>query len=151
MAQANGTGIRKSIEGVEYELKGIKHILSAILMNGFTTEDKHETSPDIYTDEFISVEECAKRLSVSEQTIRNWIIKGKRLPEEGWVQGVHYVQISQKHERIIIRIPWNRLVCSFSKNKEVSVKDFAAKKSPRSERKQLFYEPDTSVPDDNLE
>ena len=65
-------------------------------------------SPEIYSDEYISTEECAKRLGVTDQTIRNWILQGKKRNKtkgfEGWVQGVHYIVIPAGKKKQLVRI-----------------------------------------------
>lgn len=86
-------------------------------------------NPQAFADEYISTEECARRLSVSDQTIRNWIAIGKKQPEKGWTEGIHYVNIAPDHgKKAVIRIPWNFLVMSFSKNKDIALTDFYGNK-----------------------
>jgi hypothetical protein len=120
-------GIRKGLEDIAHELKGIKNILSSIWRN--TAENAPDASlhPDAFADEYISTEECATRLGISDQTIRNWISVGKRNPEKGWIEGLHYVNISPCPVRkAIIRIPWNTLVQEFVKNRKLEKRDFEA-------------------------
>ena len=120
-------GIRKAIEDVAYELKGIKNILNSMWYE--KTEDKNPTAlcPDAYADEYISTEECARRLNVSDQTIRNWIAVGRRYKDKGdkgWKEGIHYINITPDLARkAIIRIPWNQLIQSFVKNRKLVPED----------------------------
>lgn len=120
-------GIRKGLEDIAYELKGIRHILSAMWSSRYYNDETDVVHPELYADEYISTEECARRLGVTDQTIRNWILTGKKKPEKGWVQNVHYVNLSPSPtKRDIIRIPWNRLVLSFAKNTEITLHSFRA-------------------------
>lgn len=117
-------GIRKGFEDVAYELKGIKNILSSLWHSKYVDGETDVLNPEAFADEYISTEECGKRLGVSDQTIRNWIAIGRKSPEKGWVEGMHYVNVSPDHKRkAVIRIPWNRLIQSFAKNKEVNYTD----------------------------
>jgi len=82
-------------------------------------------NPEAFTDEYISTEECAQRLGISDQTIRNWISSGKKNPDKGWTEGIHYVNVTpDPAKKAVIRIPWNQLVASFAKNKEITQLDF---------------------------
>jgi transposase-like protein len=118
-------GIRKSLEDVSTELKGIKIILSAIWHSKYQTGETDRLNPEMFADEYISTEECAKRLGISDQTIRNWIAQGKKSKGKGWIEGIHYVNITpEKMRKAVIRIPWTQLVKSFSKTKEVDMADF---------------------------
>jgi DNA-binding transcriptional regulator YiaG len=38
-------------------------------------------------------------LGVSDQTVRNWIAIGRKKPDKGWVEGIHYVNISPDHTK----------------------------------------------------
>jgi hypothetical protein len=118
-------GIRKGLEDIAHELKGIRAILNSFWAEQYK-DGKHEyTNPQAYADEYISTEECGRRLGVRDQTIRNWIAAGKKSPDKGWQEGIHYVNIQPgQKERPTIRIAWNQLVRSFAKNKEIEVKDF---------------------------
>jgi hypothetical protein len=122
-------GIRKSLEDVAYELRGIKNILNTIWSTHYKNEDTKVVDPGAFTDEYISTEECARRLSVSDQTIRNWIAVGKKFPDKGWKEGLHYINVGiDPGKRAIIRVPWNNLVQSFSRNKEITLADFSKHK-----------------------
>lgn len=118
-------GLRKSLEEISSELKGIRNVLASMWYSRYQNGETDQLSPDIYSDEYISTEECAKRLSVSDQSIRNWILLGKKDPSKGWVQGIHYVNIcTEKGKKPVIRIPWNRLIAAFSSNSEVNLRSF---------------------------
>lgn len=117
-------GIRKGLEDIAYELKGIKTVLSSLWHSRYADGETTTLTPEAFADEYISTEECGKRLGVSDQTIRNWISIGRKTPDKGWVEGIHYVNVSPDHKRkALIRIPWNRLIQSFAKNKECSFAD----------------------------
>ena len=84
-------------------------------------------NPEAYADEYISTEECARRLNVSDQTLRNWMAIGRKTPEKGWVEGIHYVNVSpDEHRKVVLRIPWNRLIQSFAKNEGLDLKNLRA-------------------------
>ena len=118
-------GIRKGLEDVAHELKGIKTILSAMWSSRYQNGETNVLSPEAYADEYISTEECGRRLGVSDQTIRNWIAVGRRNGSEGWTEGIHYVNIvPDGKKKALIRIPWNQLVQSFGKNRNVESPDF---------------------------
>jgi hypothetical protein len=120
-------GLRKSLEDISFELKGIKNILGSMWHSRYKTDETDRMNPEAYADEYISTEECAKRLGISDQTIRNWISKAKIHKDKGWIEGIHYVNICPTGEkRAVIRIPWNELVRSFSRNKEVGPSDLRA-------------------------
>jgi len=141
-------GIRKGLEDIAYELKGIKNILGAMWSSRYKNNETDQVGPEAYADEYISTEECAQRLNVSDQTIRNWILIGKKDPSKGWTQNIHYVNISPDiKKKDTIRIPWNRLIASFAKNNDVSLLSFRARTKYKDvqEDKQK-YVPDRSVP-----
>ena len=82
-------------------------------------------NPEAYADEYISTEECARRLNVSDQTLRNWMALGRKSPDKGWVEGIHYVNACPNpSKKAVIRIPWNNLVRSFAKNRDMEVTDY---------------------------
>jgi hypothetical protein len=121
-------GIRKGFEDIAHELKGIKNVLASMWHSRYSTGETDLMNPEAFTDEYISTEECGKRLGVSDQTIRNWIAIGKKTPDKGWVEGIHYVNVSPDYKKkAIIRIPWNMLVQSFAKNKDVELNDLRGK------------------------
>lgn len=119
-------GIRKGLEDIAYELKGIRNILASIWALQEGAGAKGSTNPEVYADEYISTEECARRLGITDQTIRNWIAIGKKNKTgKGWIEGVHYVNINPGYaNRHKLRIPWNNLIRSFSKNDELTFKQY---------------------------
>ena len=124
-------GIRKGLEDIAWELKGIKNTLSAIWHTRYQNADSDVLDPAAFTDEYISTEECAKRLGISDQTIRNWMALGRKTPDKGWIEGIHYVNASPNPtKKAIIRIPWNQLVQSFAKNRKMENQDYRKKASP---------------------
>ena len=124
-------GIRKGLEDIAWELKGVKNILSAIWHTRYQNKDTDVLNPAAFTDEYISTEECAKRLGISDQTIRNWMALGRKSPDKGWIEGIHYVNASPNPtKKAIIRIPWNQLVQSFAKNRKMENQDYRKKASP---------------------
>lgn len=129
-------GIRKGLEDIAYELKGVKNILASMWHTRYQTQETDRMSPEAFTDEYISTEECARRLAVSDQTIRNWIAVGRKQPEKGWTEGLHYVNVApDAGKKAVIRIPWNQLVMSFSKNKEIDLSDFYGRKYRTTQEK----------------
>ena len=117
-------GIRKGLEDVAWELKGIKNILSSLWHSRYENGETDILNPQAYADEYISTEECARRLNVSDQTLRNWMAIGRKTPDKGWVEGIHYVNACPNpSKKAVIRIPWNNLVRSFAKNRDMDVTD----------------------------
>lgn len=117
-------GLRKSLEDIAYELKGIKNILGSMWHSRYSNGETDALNPEAFADEYISTEECGKRLGVSDQTIRNWIAIGRKTPDKGWVEGIHYVNVSPDvHRKAVLRIPWNRLIQSFAKNENIDLKN----------------------------
>ena len=124
-------GIRKGLEDIAWELKGIKNILSSMWHSRYEKGDTDVLDPNCFADEYISTEECARRLNVSDQTLRNWMALGRSNPEKGWTEGIHYVNASPNPtKKAIIRIPWNQLVQSFAKNRKMENQDYRKKASP---------------------
>jgi len=118
-------GIRKGLEDVAHELRGIKGILSSMWHSRYQEGETDRLNPEAFADEYIPTEECARRLGVSDQTLRNWISLGKKNTGKGWTEGLHYVNVSpDENKKAVIRIPWNCLVQSFAKNKEILMNDF---------------------------
>lgn len=124
-------GIRKGLEDIAYELKGIRNILASLWALQEGADAKGSPNPEAYADEYISTEECARRLGITDQTIRNWIAIGKKNKTgKGWIEGVHYVNINPGYtNRNKLRIPWNNLIRSFSKNEELNLKQYKDKNS----------------------
>ena len=117
--------MQKGLKEIAVELKAIKNVLSCIWSSRYQSEETDRLNPEIFSDEYISTEECAKRLNISDQTIRNWIATGKTAKGKGWVEGIHYINITpDQGKKPVIRIPWNQLIQSFSKNKEVDARYF---------------------------
>jgi len=118
------TPLKKNLEDIAFELRGIKHVLSSMWHSRYRNEDTDQVSPEFFADEYISTEECARRLGVTDQTIRNWILVGRKEPDKGWIQGVHYIMINPLSKKQIIRIPWNHLILSYSKGAEPTLRSF---------------------------
>jgi len=117
-------GLRKSLEDIAHELKGIKNILGSMWHSRYKDGETDVTNPEAFADEYISTEECGRRLGVSDQTIRNWIAIGRKTPEKGWVEGIHYVNVSPDvHRKAVLRIPWNMLIQSFAKNEGLDLRN----------------------------
>ena len=124
-------GIRKGLEDIAWELKGVKNILSSMWHTRYSKGETDVLHPDAFADEYISTEECARRLNVSDQTLRNWMALGRKSSDKGWIEGVHYVNASPNPtKKAIIRIPWNQLVQSFAKNRKMDNQDYRKKASP---------------------
>ena len=118
-------GLRKGLEDIAKELKGIRNILASMWHARYANGETDIVNPEAFADEYVSTEECAQRLGISDQTIRNWISSGKKNPGKGWTEGIHYVNVTpDPTKKAVIRIPWNQLVASFAKNKEVTQLDF---------------------------
>ena len=121
-------GLRKSLEDIAFELKGIKNILGSMWHSRYSNGEIDTLNPEAYADEYISTEECGKRLGVSDQTIRNWIAIGRRDPNKGWKEGIHFVNVSpDPNRKAVLRVPWNQLVQSFSKNSDLESRDLRCK------------------------
>ena len=120
--------ISKELSVIAGELKGIRNILASMWHSRYNNKETDQFSPEIYADEYISTEECAKRLGVTDQTIRNWILQGKKKNKTdnfmGWVQGVHYIVIPAGKTKQLVRIPWNQLILSFHKGPDASLRTF---------------------------
>lgn len=118
-------GIRKGLEDIAAELKGIRNILASMWHSRYENGETDVLNPEAFADEYISTEECARRLNVSDQTLRNWIAVGRTKPDKGWVEGIHYINASpMTNKKAVIRIPWNALVRSFAKNRETCAADY---------------------------
>jgi len=129
-------GIRKGLEDVAWELKGIRNILASMWHSRYENGETDALNPEAYADEYISTEECARRLNVSDQTLRNWMAIGRKTPDKGWVEGIHYVNACPNpSKKAIIRIPWNNLVRSFAKNRDMETTDYFKSKGRLYENK----------------
>ena len=117
-------GIRKSLEDVAYELKGIKCVLQTIWHTRYQQGETDAMDPAFFADEYISTEEASRRLNISDQSIRNWIAMGRKHADRGWKEGVHYINITPDPSRkAVVRIPWNQLIQSFAQNKRCDADD----------------------------
>jgi len=124
-------GLKKGLEDIAWELKGIKNILSSIWHSKYEKGETDILNPEAFSDEYISTEECSRRLGVSDQTLRNWMAIGRKNPSKGWVEGIHYVNASPDSGRkALIRIPWNHLIKSFAKNRDLVPQDYRKQASP---------------------
>lgn len=66
-------GLRKGLEDIAHELKGIRNILASMWHSRYSNDETDVLSPEAYADEYVSTEECARRLGISDQTLRNWM------------------------------------------------------------------------------
>lgn len=124
-------GIRKGFEDIAWELKGIRNILASMWHSRYSNGETDYLNPQAYADEYLSTEECARRLNVSDQTLRNWMALGRKDPSKGWVEGIHYVNACpDPGKKAVIRIPWNQLVESFSKNRKFNPQDYRTGYAP---------------------
>lgn len=143
--------IIKSLGSITAELRGIRNILSSMWHSRYQNDETDLVSPEVYSDEYISTEECARRLNVTDQTIRNWILQGKKKKDFGWQQGVHYIVMPVGTHKRMIRIPWNQLILSYRKGEDVTLRTFdpvtTADLYKSDSRRQLDHVPDPSVPD----
>jgi hypothetical protein len=145
--------ISASLDAIGSELKAIRHILSCLWHSKYFNDETDQVSPEFYADEYISTTECAKRLGVTEQTIRNWILNGKSKKKKrgvAWVQGIHYILIPTGTQKNLIRIGWNNLVAKFAKGEEAGLRSFdEGEKLYERKRPTLFNVP--GVRQDNEE
>lgn len=74
--------------------------------------------------EFLSIEETAERLSVTPQTIQNYIRLGKAsLEEQGWRQGHHYVELSSTGNRPTYRIIWQNILAEWLSKPRLTIRN----------------------------
>ena len=134
MSELNMSDIADSMHAISDELKAIRHVLSALWHSKYFNDETDQISPDFLADEYISTTECAKRLNVTEQTVRNWILAGKRKDPQhrknGWIQGVHYILIPTGPKREMVRIGWNNLIRQFTKGSPANLRIFDSPGSP---------------------
>jgi len=151
MSKNDSLGIVKALASVTAELRGIRNILSSMWHSRYQNDETDLVSPEVYSDEYISTEECARRLNVTDQTIRNWILQGKKKKDFGWQQGIHYIVMPVGTHKKMIRIPWNQLILSYRKGEDVNLRTFDAPNTidlyKTSSRKDLDNVPNPSVPD----
>lgn len=106
-----------ALNKIAKQLEGINACLTSIWHSRYQNEETDVLDPRCYADEYITLEECAERLHVSKQTLRNWMKSGMHNKNKGWKEGVHYVNIAgDKSIKGYLRIPWNNLVQSFAQN-----------------------------------
>jgi len=150
MTKSDGSGLIKSLGAITAELRGIRNILSSMWHSRYQNEETDLVSPEVYSDEYFSTEECARRLNVTDQTIRNWILQGKKKKDFGWQQGVHYIVMPVGSHKKMIRIPWNQLILSYRKGEDVNLRTFDSVNSvdlySSDNRRNLDHIPDPSVP-----
>jgi len=150
MTKNDTGGLVKSLAAITAELRGIRNILSSMWHSRYQNEETDLVSPEVYSDEYISTEECARRLNVTDQTIRNWILQGKKKKGFGWQQGVHYIVMPVGSHKKMIRIPWNQLILSYRKGEDVNLRTFDPVNAPDlysgDSRRNLDHVPDPSVP-----
>ncbi|QDP50081.1 MAG: hypothetical protein Unbinned3459contig1000_91 [Prokaryotic dsDNA virus sp.] len=150
MSKTETGGIVKAMGAITAELRGIRNILSSMWHSRYQNEETDLVSPEVYSDEYISTEECARRLNVTDQTIRNWILQGKKKKDFGWQQGVHYIVMPVGSHKKMIRIPWNQLILSYRKGEDVNLRTFDPINSvdlySGDSRRNLNHVPDPSVP-----
>jgi|TARA_B100000073_G_scaffold222632_2_gene185382 hypothetical protein len=150
MSKTETSGIVKALNSINAELRGIRNILSSMWHSRYQNEETDLVSPEVYSDEYISTEECARRLNVTDQTIRNWILQGKKRKDFGWQQGVHYIVMPVGTHKKMIRIPWNQLILSYRKGEDVNLRTFDPINSvdlySGDSRRNLDHIPDPSVP-----
>lgn len=154
MEKDTDNSLKKALEGISTELKGIRAVLGAMWHSRYKNDETDLVSPEVYAEEYISTDECAKRLNVSDQTIRNWILQGKKKQKGGWIQGVHYIVIPRGQSKHLIRIPWNNLILSFYKGPEATLRSFDPAKGPNlysdttKNKYEMQYNPNTATPKD---
>jgi len=140
----------KALGLITAELRGIRNILSSMWHSRYQNEETDLVSPEVYSDEYISTEECARRLNVTDQTIRNWILQGKKKKDFGWQQGIHYIVMPVGTHKKMIRIPWNQLILSYRKGEDVNLRTFDSPNTTdlykTSSRKELDNVPNPAVP-----
>jgi predicted transcriptional regulator len=131
-------GLVSAVDRLTKEVSTINRTLLAI----WSLIDNEETAhvPTAITDEYVSIDECARRLDVTEQTIRNWITQGKT-GGAGWIEGVHYIILpsgrSKSTRKNLIRIPWNTVIQDMvirKQDRKLSLKDIQYVLAPRDHR-----------------
>jgi len=132
-------GLISAIDRLTKEVGTINRTLLAI----WSLIDNEETAhvPAGIADEYVSIDECARRLDITEQTVRNWITQGKT-GGLGWVEGVHYIILpsgksSKSTRKNLIRIPWNTIIQDMvvkKQNRKLELKDIQYVLAPRDHR-----------------
>jgi hypothetical protein len=100
------------LSSMNRELGGIRRALMALWHREYKDRKASNLSPELFTDEFITIAECARRLSIKKITIDHLIAKGLNGGVEGWKEGYHYVVIPplSPKDKPEVRIPWNTLL-----------------------------------------
>lgn len=139
--------VSASIDRLSKEVASVNRTLLAIW--SLISNEESGLLPFGLDTEYISIEECAQRLDVSERTIRNWILQGKKNPA-GWIQGVHYITLPSGNtsgpltSKATIRIPWNTLIKDIVLHKQdqkATLKNIQEVLAPReaSANKEKFF------------
>ena len=91
-------GLRKSLEEISFELKGIRNVLASMWYSRYQNGETDQLSPDIYSDEYITTEECGRRLSVSEGLLGFgfWAITYEGSDRSFWVMVDSYSHNNQQ-------------------------------------------------------
>jgi hypothetical protein len=109
--------ISRYLKKIGTELENVSNALTSIWYSRYENGETDVLDPRCHADEYITVEDCAKRLHVTPQTIRNWIKIGMHNEGKGWKAGIHYVNVAGDAKlKGYLRIPWNSLVQTFAKN-----------------------------------
>jgi hypothetical protein len=110
---------------VSRELSGIRRTLLAMWHKRYKEDKASPLSPELFTDEFITIKECARRLSVKGKTIECLIAMGLNGGVNGWKEGYHYVVIppTEENKHAEVRIPWNTLLTEWLPYNELNLKD----------------------------
>jgi hypothetical protein len=115
-AAAMSYGIRKGLEDIAQELKGIQNILGSMWHSRYSRTGETDVMSPTPLPMSISQQKNVEDDWVSDQTIRNWIAIGRKNPAKGWVEGIHYVNVSPDvNRKAVLRIPWNQLIHSLPK------------------------------------
>lgn len=115
----------EALKDVSKELSGIRRTLLAMWHKRYKEDKASHLSPELFTDEFITIKECAKRLSIKGKTIEYLIAMGLNNSVDGWKEGYHYVVIppTKANSRAEIRIPWNTLLTEWLPYNELKLTD----------------------------
>jgi len=74
--------IQTCLTDIASELKGMRHILSAMWHSRYSQGETDVMNPEAYVDEYISIEECAKRLELTPKKLGlgfRWVEKTLQL------------------------------------------------------------------------
>lgn len=139
--------VSSAIDRLTKEISGVNRTLLAIW--SLIQNNDSGLLPCGLDTEYITIEECARRLDVSERIIRNWILQGKKNPA-GWIQGVHYILLPSGNttgplsSKPTVRIPWNTLIHDIvlkKQNQKATLKDIQEVLAPReaSPHKEKYF------------